>query len=275
MANPRARAYLWARRHVPLGVRRRLKSVPVLGSLGQRSRPKGNQWLPVELTPSITRQMLLPEDAQSLSFDSHEPAARAWIAANVVAGATCVDAGAHLGVFTLLMAELVGPSGAVHAFEPLPTSMELTRRSLEANSLLPRVSLVQAALGDRDEGSLRLYFGLDSPSEASIHPHEVRGESIEVPRMSLDGYAARVNLQHVDVIKMDIEGAEEMALRGAHGILASPGVKVLVEIHGKRSVPALEYLSSLGYNLETLDGEPVDIPSFPDEGCHVVATRGS
>jgi FkbM family methyltransferase len=219
--------------------------------------------------------MLLSEAAHSISYDGHEPEARAWISANVKPGFVCLDVGAHLGVFTLLMGELAGPSGAVHAFEPFSASVDMTRRTLDENRLSDRVKLVQAAVDEEDGGNVRLFVSESSPSEASLHDGETRPGSVDVPRVSLDAYVQREGLEQVDVIKMDIEGTEERALRGARQILEHMTPRLLVEIHGRQNIGALDLLVSLGYSVTTVSGAPISSATFPEAGVHVVATHGT
>jgi len=113
--------------------------------------------------------MLLTDDVHFISYDGHEPEAREWIAANVKPGFICLDVGAHLGVFSLLMGELVGPSGAVHAFEPFPASVDMTRRTLDENRLSDRVKLVQVAVDEEDGGEVRLFVSEDDTEGQRKH----------------------------------------------------------------------------------------------------------
>lgn len=80
---------------------------------------------------------------------SYEAAKQKRIFEVVRPGMVCWDVGAHVGFYTLLLAELVGPDGRVFAFEPLPGNLELLRRHVEMNGYR-NVRVVPAALGDFD-----------------------------------------------------------------------------------------------------------------------------
>jgi FkbM family methyltransferase len=167
---------------------------------------------------------------------------------------------------------LVGAAGSIHTFEPVPTSLGTARKTVERNRLADRITLVQAALDEIDGGTVELFIG-DGTSEASLYPHETRTVTITVPRMSLDAYADRAALDRIDVVKMDIEGGEERALRGAADILKRHSPKVLLEVHGRSSVGSLRVLKAHGYRITTLLGDQVSADTLPDTILQVVARR--
>jgi FkbM family methyltransferase len=268
----REKTYQWFRYHVPVTLRRALKLVPGVRGAAESSRPHGDLWLPVKLAPGLERTMLLPEAFHWISYDGYEPQPLGWIADNVEPGDTCLDVGGHIGVFSVLMAELVGPSGSVHIFEPFPPSLEIERKTMERNHLADRVTMVQAAVDEIDGGTVELFTG-EGTSEASLYGHGTRTATITVPRLSLDAYADRARLDRIDVIKMDIESAEERALRGATGVLERHSPKLLLEVHGRKSVGSLEVLGAHGYRITTFRGVPVSVETFPDSILQVVATR--
>ncbi len=272
MSTLREKTYQWFRYHVPVPLRRTLKAVPGVSGAAESARPHGDLWLPVKLAPGHERTMLLPEAFHWISYDGYEPQPLGWIADNVKPGDTCLDVGGHIGVFSVLMAELVGPSGSVHTFEPFPPSLEIARKTMERNRLADRVTIVQAAVDETDGGTVELFVG-QGTSEASLYGHETRTATFTVPRISLDAYVERAGLHHIDAIKMDIEGAEERALRGATGVLDRHSPKLLIEVHGRKSVGSLEVLGAHGYRITTLRGDPASAETFPDSILQVVATR--
>ena len=119
---------------------------------------------------------------------------------------------------------------------------------MERNRLADRVTMTQAAVDETDGGTVELFTG-EGTSEASLYGHETRTATITVPRISLDAYVDRTTLDRIDVIKIDIEGAEERALRGATGVLERHSPKLLVEVHGRRSVRSLDLLGAHGYRI--------------------------
>lgn len=268
----KVKVYRWFRYHAPAGMRRALKEVPGVSWAAESAHPQGDAWLPVKLAPGLERTMLLPEAFHWISYDGYEPESLRWIADNVEPGDTCLDVGGHIGVFSVLMAELVGPCGSVHTFEPFPPSLEIARKTMERNHLAGRLSVIRAAVDETDGGTVDLFTG-EGTSEASLYGHKTHSATITVPRVSLDAYVERAGLDRIDVIKMDIEGAEERALRGAIGILERHSPKLLVEVHGRDAVGSLDVLGARGYRITTLGGDPVSAETFPDSILQVVATK--
>ena len=122
-----------------------------------------------------------------------------------------VDGGAHVGVLSILLAGLCR-QGQVYAFEPAPETHAYLVRNLEANGVTNAVA-EQAALYDRDG---EVSFGFNAPYPAGSHvTGDDDGEATAVPAARLDTWATRTGLRRLDVLKLDLEGAELAALDGA------------------------------------------------------------
>lgn len=206
-------------------------------------------------------------------------AERRLLATLVRPGSTVLDVGANIGIYTEFLADLVGPGGRVVAFEPEPRNVERLRA---ATSALPQVTVVHAGVGPRS-GSLKLFVADDLNVDHRTYATDDPGRRvIEVPAVSLDEYLGDMNLR-VDVIKMDIQGAELGALQGAARLLAGPDAPALLMEywpHGLRAAGAapeslLDFLRDAGYRVETLDGGPLPPASSdnPSEYTNVLATR--
>jgi len=127
------------------------------------------------------------------------------------------DAGANSGIFACLAAKRIGPEGKVYAFEPVPK----IRKSLEETVRINRLNIiiiVPFALGDKVE-KLKISIAPDNNIGggwgASSGIKDFGGEYEIVPQITLDNFIQNNNIQKVDFIKMDIEGMERNALRGA------------------------------------------------------------
>ncbi len=148
-------------------------------------------------------------------------------------GATVVDVGANLGWYTLVAAPIVGATGHVYAVEPNPRLASLLRDSLYTNGFLSWVTVFQVAVSDVP-GVVDLVSHQESPGGGRIRPAEfaVRpwgSTATRVAAMPLDQLLTS-HTGAVDVLKMDIEGWEGVALRGMTAMLdRSPGLRMMME----------------------------------------------
>jgi FkbM family methyltransferase len=135
-------------------------------------------------------------------------------------GMVVLDIGAHIGYYTLIAARLVGEEGKVFAFEPDPGNFALLKKNVEVNGF-KNVILIQKAVSNKS-GEIALVC--DDEQTASHHiMGTARGKTkvVNVDMISLDEYFTGKSLT-IDLIKMDIEGAEELALQGMRQLLTNP-----------------------------------------------------
>lgn len=135
-------------------------------------------------------------------------------------GNVFVDVGANIGYFTVMASKLVGERGRVYAFEPNPLSFEILKRNVESNGL-PNVTIEQKAVANFS-GRIELWS-----NEGNAYAWK-EGEriSFSVDSVSLDDY---FHGQHIDLMKMDIDGGETMALDGASQLLSTSLEKLIIE----------------------------------------------
>lgn len=160
-----------------------------------------------------------------------EPGVRAWLHEHLEAGGLFLDIGAHIGVYTLLAAEIVGPSGTVIAFEPSPVAATALRAHVRLAGCHERVHVVEAAVGDRCcMGRLRLRHGGASSANALVADGAECGPDAHalVPIVTLDTVEGRPGC----VIKIDVEGAEEVVLAGAAQFITRYRPHVVCSMHG-------------------------------------------
>ncbi len=149
----------------------------------------------------------------------YDPGLTAFLVRTLVPGARCVDIGANVGLFTVLMAHLVGPRGHVDAFEVSPTVIPLLRDNVALNYLNDRVKVHECAAYDRQTslvfhatGRFQGNGSLRKHSSSYHDTHRVDSfEEVEVPADRLD---ALLDGGPVHLIKIDVEGGELAALRG-------------------------------------------------------------
>lgn len=195
---------------------------------------------------------------RAMSRDTFERAELACAVRRVGPGDVVVDGGAHLGVYALLLAQQVGPSGHVYAFEPHPESRTLLAEAVARNGFRRRVSVRGAALGDAPgHGVLRSSRQCSGHVHACLSHPGVRVSRAErlfpVEIVALDdlGFDRRIAL-----IKLDIEGAELLAIRGALGLIRRDRPAILCEIgdeqstrvSGESSEHVIQTLARVGYH---------------------------
>jgi FkbM family methyltransferase len=139
--------------------------------------------------------------------------------------AVVVDVGANIGIYSGFLSRCVGPTGLVHSFEPSPDNF---RRLSAATRALSNVRLTQAAVGERS-GECKLY--VSDKLNVDYRAYKADGDSrraVSTQMVALDDYFK--SGQRVDLIKMDIQGYELHASRGAQRVLQeNTGINLLLE----------------------------------------------
>src|SRR5436190_20383094 len=140
-------------------------------------------------------------------------------------GAVVVDVGANIGIYSEFLSRYVGPTGLVHSFEPSPDNF---RRLRVATRNLSNVRLSQAAVGERS-GESKLYISNKLNVDHRVYRVDKDSRrAIPTEMVTLNDYFKPG--QRVDLIKIDIQGYELHALRGANRVLAdNPNAKLLLE----------------------------------------------
>jgi FkbM family methyltransferase len=133
-------------------------------------------------------------------------------------GMVVLDVGANVGFYTLLLADRVGPTGRVHAFESDPLSFGILQGRAAGR---PNVEITQTAVGDH-AGTITLYTNRSNRADNRVHPSlgSETAEAIEVPLATLDDHCAARGIERIDAVKMDIQGAEVSALAGFRKTIA-------------------------------------------------------
>ena len=161
-------------------------------------------------------------------------------------GMTFVDAGANIGYYTAMAAMLVGGGGRVISFEPSRYAFERLQALISRNRLA-HVQAVHVALSDTS-GRQKLYLGIGSDNHTpTMVPHENASVS-EVQVATLDDEAARLGVDRIDLIKIDVEGFEPKVLMGARRLLRERRIRaILCEFNA-------DWLRKAGSSPESLEG---------------------
>jgi FkbM family methyltransferase len=146
-------------------------------------------------------------------------------------GSVCIDIGANFGYYTLMMSELCGKKGRTISIEPNPELCKYLKLSQCIHGW--PFEIIEAALSNK-KGNTVLIIPVAYPGNASItSPHPLlNGETskIKVRTLTVDEMVQQLNLPEVDVIKIDVEGAEPLVFEGMqHTIANNPGLQIVME----------------------------------------------
>ncbi len=177
-----------------------------------------------------------------------------WMNTHIPEGATSWDVGAAAGWFTLLMGRLAGSAGRTDAFEAFPPNFDKLQRNITLNSY-NWINANNVAISNKvgtdcfvppsDEVTHYVSF-LEDCAGVGYLTDEISAGTIQVPTTTLDLYAEETNVDRLDVVKIDIEGAEVAALQGAQHTIERFRPKIVIEYNR-------ESLKRAGTSIEALD----------------------
>ena len=159
-------------------------------------------------------------DGLALSiFKIYEPNQTEIVKKYVRKGDIVIDIGAHVGYYTLLMAQLVGKNGKVYSFEPDPVNFQLLKKSVEINGF-ENVVLIQKAVSNITD-KVKLFLGDDDSAINRIYDAKLGDakESIDVDSVTIDEYF-KENDELINFIKLDSEGSEVKIINGMKQFLS-------------------------------------------------------
>ena len=162
-------------------------------------------------------------------------------------GDVCIDVGANFGWYTTLLRKLCGSSGAVHAFEPVPPIYDELVDNYRLMDSPPNVFLHNLALGDAPgEIEVNLFTGLSTGHASMSDRGRDDATAFKCKIVTFDSYLSDRGIGPVDFVKVDIEGAEILFLRGAGSLFEQevPPI-ILMEM-------ALEQTGNFGYKPDDL-----------------------
>jgi FkbM family methyltransferase len=136
------------------------------------------------------------------------------------------DVGANRGIYTLLFSHIVGRQGAVHAFEPVPTTFAVFNQLMRREQHFPNIIANNVGLSE-NPGRTSIHLPGGDDMQASLRYHKAGSwgssqvEAIECELNTLDRYVEKRALRRLNFIKIDVEGAELLAVRGGQRTLAT------------------------------------------------------
>lgn len=195
---------------------------------------------------------------------TYEPELQTAIADFVKPGMTAYDVGANIGYISLGLARAVGSEGQVWAFEALPVNQSRLRANVGLNPDLKVEVIAKAVTGESGTVDFLVHAsGGMGKAAGSAGRQASYSETIAVPAISLDDFVFIENNPVPQVVKMDIEGGEVLALPGMERVLKEAHPVIFLELHGPQAAQvAWDTLTAAGYTLHRMSkGYPV-IPSL-------------
>jgi FkbM family methyltransferase len=187
---------------------------------------------------------------------SYELPKQRLFAAHLHPGDVVFDIGAHVGFYSLLAAEHVGRKGKVVAFEPLPANVQHLRRHVELNGY-GNIGIIEAAVSDV-EGQAVFAAGA-STTQGSLS----NSGTLEVRTVTIDSLARSGRIPLPNLMKLDVEGAEAAALRGATHVLRSAAPLIFLATHGSAVRDECHgLLRDLDYDIAPISDSPGNETEF-------------
>jgi FkbM family methyltransferase len=223
----------------------------------------------IEVAAGALKGMSLWLDLQAEKdywLGTYEPELQSAVGELVQPGIVAYDVGANIGYISLLLAKAAGETGRVFAFEALPANLERLRLNLALNGMESRVNVISGAVTTAP-GPVRFWVGPShgmGKADGSAGRHDTSyTESISVPGIALDDFVYKDGNPAPQVVKMDIEGGEVLALPGMRRLLSEARPLVLMELHGPEAAKAAwDALTSAGYRLCRMERGFPGIPSL-------------
>ncbi len=190
----------------------------------------------------------------------YEPNELYFLSRMLKPGGTFIDVGANIGLYSLVAARIVGFGGRVLAFEPSSRERELLESNIVRNHLT-QVVVDSRALGNEQNSHAVLHLADDQHGGQNtlgtvVYENVRLVRDAEVEMTTLDHVVAERGLDSVDVVKIDVEGAEFAVLSGAYGILTAPRPVIMMELQddslvaqGSSGREVIAVLSRFGYEL--------------------------
>lgn len=216
------------------------------------------------------KMLLDTRDSLRLSINGvYEPLETELLKKEINEEFTVLDIGANIGYYTLIFAKCVGSMGRVYAFEPDPENFSILKKNVEMNGY-SNVVLEEKAVYSRT-GKISLFLNEENKSDHRLYETENNRECISIDAIRLDDYLMKID-QRIDLIKIDIQGAEMAALQGMKKVLErNTDIKFVTEFLplalSKFGTKPDEYLATLSgwgfsfFNINETNGKLEEISS--------------
>lgn len=188
---------------------------------GWRSLWRGQERL-ARIPPGVHMSLDLSDYVQREIFfnGTYEPEVVSFVNNFLKSGMCFIDVGANVGQYTLIAAALVGREGRVYSFEPSRLNYERLTKNIALNEF-PQITPERMALYDRCGEASFFAEEEENWGQSSLTAFESASVEQVVPLMTLDAYIEEHNIESIDLLKIDAEGAELPILQGATHMLSS------------------------------------------------------
>jgi FkbM family methyltransferase len=193
--------------------------------------------------PGINMKMIIdPDLAFSQNYKEKivfENSTIKFMRANIRPGMVCLDIGANVGYFTLLMAKLTGKAGKVFSFEPTPTVFNCLDSNVSINKL-ENVKTIMKGLSNCENGMLMFQYqsGYDTLNSLKrvkwLEDRGVAFNETEIEVTTIDDFASLNDIKVIDFIKIDVEGNELNVIKGMKRIITNNPQMILLFECGER-----------------------------------------
>ena len=175
-------------------------------------------------------------------------------------GEVFIDIGANVGAYSLVASRLVGRSGKVIAFEPVGTIFQRLSENISLNKITNIVAEKRAVLDKNGITDIYLSDKQNMGMSSIFHFNPESGKSEKVEAVSLDDYIEKRDISRINLIKIDIEGSEMLAIKGMQRIIERFHPKILIELKeetltnsGYQAKNIIDFLVKAGYNKFIID----------------------
>jgi FkbM family methyltransferase len=173
-------------------------------------------------------------------------------------GATILDIGAHIGLFSTIAAKITGVHGKIFAFEPSPATIPVLHQTIRINELDNLITPVNQAMG-KEVGKMTFFVSdneADNSNSLVSYKEDRKLNAIETEVNTIDNFVMTKKLSKVNFIKIDAEGAEYDVIRGGAAVFKKYRPNIILAIHpepiakkGDRMEDIYDFMEQLRYNI--------------------------
>jgi len=209
-----------------------------------------------------------------LKDNPHEAGEVKYLESIAKEGMNVIDIGANIGITTVAISKRIGRRGKLYSFEPTPEYFNVLQDNVSSNGL-ENVEVYELAVTDK---AGRVPFYQKGLSSGIIF--EEGAKKFEFPTTTIDKFLNKEKIGRIDLINMDCEGSELLALRGAEESLSKNKVKIFCEIHhdflkqlGQSVEDIVQYLQGLEFKVQSVSLNDLKVGNNFENCEYIYATN--